>query len=248
MILLPTYKRPEKLKKFIDSAVKSLTSETIILGVNSDDDSYDHIDLPDFMLMMKVPPTNGAARVCQHIFNYFYDEPWYGILSDDVIIHTKHWDVLLAQAAQQQHVIYFKSRPEFEFRTDHFFLSGRFMRAIGGINFLDFNHYAADSYAKEVANFMFPRLVYTDDVYIEHVHPMFETAKVDKTYQRNDENKYYDAPKWNKIQNSAYMQQLLRAIKQRFAGSDIELPPVPKPYQQVTSIIEVDLKAIIRRG
>ncbi|MEM7071459.1 MAG: hypothetical protein AAF403_06835, partial [Pseudomonadota bacterium] len=168
MILLATRKRPQQLKSFIDDAVKAQTSHTILVGIDADDDSYDQIEMPPFMVRLKTPANlGGVARIYQYMYHLFPNEPWYGMMCDDIRIHTPFWDRMLAQGALDYHVITAKNSDNDLYRSDadHAFISGRYLASIGGTNYLNFRHFFGDIYVRSIALNIGMEVYYTDDVF-----------------------------------------------------------------------------------
>ncbi|MEM7071460.1 MAG: hypothetical protein AAF403_06840 [Pseudomonadota bacterium] len=242
MILLATRKRPNEIKRFFDYAVKAQTSHTILLGIDADDDSYDKMDLPSFMFKFKVPAKlGGAARVCQHMYTCFPDEPWYANLGDDVLIHTPFWDRMLSGGAVRCHIITAKSSDHKEPFFDHMFLSGKLLSAMGGFNHFNFRHFCADVYMRAVAFEIGISTMYTDTVFLEHLHPAYNKVKLTKTYwhyyqdpdasRHPDVSRHPDMVRWPIIKKSKFFAVFCDTVKRRFKGEKIALPDLPEKYQ-----------------
>ncbi len=238
MIFLPTYKRLHNLQRFIDHAIATEVINTIMVGVNADDDSYENIEFPSFMHIMKLGHERGSTEALQTMYEHFPNEPWYCNIADDVVPRTKHWDRYLSDAAMQHGFISCRSREDGEPRAHHLFVSGNFLYAVGGYNYLKFRHFASDSYLNEAALYILSSSLYTNEIFLEHLHHTYGKAQLDHTYLRqfkgleNPEDNI-DLKRWNAIMGSPYLEELLEAAKQRFEGNDISLPAIPKDLQDL---------------
>lgn len=94
--IVPSRQRPEKLKRFLESWVKTTTGLSDMLVVlDSDDSTCDHLfHLFPSVMFKKDPPTgesflkilnNNATKYCVQ-YNYI------GFNEDDAIFHTKHYE------------------------------------------------------------------------------------------------------------------------------------------------------------
>ncbi|MEM7071783.1 MAG: hypothetical protein AAF403_08515 [Pseudomonadota bacterium] len=233
MLMLPTRKRPEKIKHFIQNAVERNTKHTIVIAVNQDDDSYDEIKLPTFMMMVKIPAHYKAAQAYHYIFELFPNEPWYGILADDIIIHTDHWDSHIATSVVKHHLVYCRTdvnKQDMRKDMGHYFLSNRLAHAIGGTNYPGFIHMGPEYYAFATGRVILGHYAYHKDIILEHIND--ERRSQDTTYA--GARQYYpeDKSRWLLLRLSSYFVELCEVAKRRFLGEKIDLIPIPKELQR----------------
>ncbi|MEM7070870.1 MAG: hypothetical protein AAF403_03835 [Pseudomonadota bacterium] len=232
MIILPTYKRPDNIKHFIKNAIEYHTKNTITLAINQDDNSYDHIDFPDFMMIVKIPSHYKAASAFQYIRTLFPNEPWYAMLADDVIIKTKDWDSKLADAAMKNHLAYPTNSENGLANNGHAFFSNQYISAVDGPNYLNFDHFATDLYMEYFAHRMFEDSkdkFWIKDIVCDHISE--RKRKKDETYYRT-QTSLADKLRWIFIRQHEYIDQLYVTFKRRFYGEKIDLAPIPKYFQK----------------
>lgn len=100
MWVLPTYRRPGICQRALDSIIAVGCATPGIVLVDGDaDPAYDRLRLPENWCLYRRERNEGMLASLNHVFALYPDRPWYGLLNDDVIVHTPGWDTALVQAA-----------------------------------------------------------------------------------------------------------------------------------------------------
>ena len=112
MWVLATRSRPDNCLRFIRSWADTQASSPVYVRLDDNDPCIDVLkQLPwptEFQIC--VGPRRGLARAINELYEQFPNEPWYGLLADDLKPQTVGWDqsigVLQAAAASArlQHV------------------------------------------------------------------------------------------------------------------------------------------------
>lgn len=94
LILLPTYRRPELLKRFLSSYVETETSTPCLVLVDKEDpkkEEYLKLEYPQNVLLVLTQGRSMAAKV-KEAWDQFINLDAVCLLNDDHILKTKHWD------------------------------------------------------------------------------------------------------------------------------------------------------------
>lgn len=97
MLLVPTRKRLSKLRNFIHSAIKTETECPAILIVdhedwNENEKEYRSILLPANWAFVQTDAKGMGPKVREVWDEHVKGKEWVGILNDDHVLITKHWD------------------------------------------------------------------------------------------------------------------------------------------------------------
>jgi len=93
-MLLPTRNRPELLKQFLDSVVKTsryLSEIEIVLYIDDDDQSTQELDYKELNIIRLVGPRLSMGEY-NHACLYHSNGKIIILVNDDVIIETRYWD------------------------------------------------------------------------------------------------------------------------------------------------------------
>lgn len=184
MWCLPTHKRPEKLKRLIDSvSIEDFREEVLVMVWGGDPrlDDYCKMDFPkSWMLYI------GKEQFCRDKLNkafvVFPHEKFYGLLTDDIVLATPGILTKLRQGAESGKFVWPDDGQWHEKLATHPVVPGNFLRALGFWAHSDFPHNGIDSVlfimAKELGI-----LQYMPECKITVLHPLFGTAAMDETYE-----------------------------------------------------------------
>jgi hypothetical protein len=183
---LPTRSRPHNLARFIEAYRETEASHPVWLRLDDCDPhlaDYDAIPLPDHWLKTVGPRLpnrcNGAVA---EMFNLFPNEPVYGLLADDLIPRTKHWDQKLIEAAGDSRLAYGDDGFMGEGLATHPVIGGELARAIGWLVLPGVLHSFVDTALFTIA-LRAKRLVYLPEVKVEHMHPLAKKAPEDEIHR-----------------------------------------------------------------
>lgn len=101
MIILPSRGRPTALQRFFDQGKPQVVG-TVILDAG-DSQKYDKVVYPDHwrVIILQRQP---ICQIFNQIFEFFPDEPFYGLMGDDIVPETSGWDLKLKEAAGSKYI------------------------------------------------------------------------------------------------------------------------------------------------
>jgi hypothetical protein len=97
MFILPTYKRPEKLKKVIQAYIDSKATVPVYLLIQGNAEMYKGIEYPDTWTVEILEKNIGLVAAFNYVFQKFPNETYYGLTTDDQHPVTEHWDKKLLE-------------------------------------------------------------------------------------------------------------------------------------------------------
>ena len=101
MIFMPSRGRRKSLERFF---ADSMPCERGVVLIDDDDiDTYLDMDLPLGWTKLAAE-RKGAAGALRNAYELYPDEPWYGVVADDVVARPDGWDQRLAEACQPEFV------------------------------------------------------------------------------------------------------------------------------------------------
>lgn len=185
MWLLPTRGRPQSMPRFFKAWKDTEASTPGIVCLDEDDAvKYEGLEVPDNWRIMIKPRFSSLGENTNAYFWQYRQEPWYGLLADDAVPVTKHWDRKLIEAAGSDGIACcydginngtgLGSSP---------CIGGDFARRLGWIIYPGLQRIYGDNILFEMAQ-MKGVLRYLPDVIVEHWH--FSTGKspMDETYRK----------------------------------------------------------------
>ena len=183
-ILCPSRGRPQRFESMKDSAIALSDEPALVeirLAVDSDDEAL-HL-YPSAQHVQRFP-TN-----ISHIYNALAGHADGDILmasADDVLFRTQGWDTKVREVAFRFPDGLWIGAPnngDGKRRVNHWFTGRRWLELFGWFLPAHFEHFCVDEWVQEVANSA-GRLVYMDDVLIEHMHAKYKKSENDDTYKR----------------------------------------------------------------
>ena len=97
MFILPTYKRPEKLKKVIQAYIDTKTTVPVYVLIQGNAEMYKGIEYPDTWTVEILENNIGLVAGFNYVFQKFPNESYYGFATDDQHPVTEHWDKKLLE-------------------------------------------------------------------------------------------------------------------------------------------------------
>jgi hypothetical protein len=97
MFILPTYKRPEKLKKVIQAYIDTKTTVPVYVLIQGNAEMYKDIEYPDTWTVEILENNIGLVAAFNYVFQKFPNETYYGFATDDQHPITEHWDKKLLE-------------------------------------------------------------------------------------------------------------------------------------------------------
>ncbi len=183
-LLCPSRGRPYRYEAMVASAALTADEPSLMdirLALDVDDKQFNLYRSPDHVQRF---PTN-----ISNIYNALAARATGDILmatADDVIFRTQGWDTKVRAVAARFPDGLFIAAPnngDGHRRVNHWFTGRPWMALFGWMLPAHFEHFCVDEWVQEVASSA-GRLVYMDDVLIEHMHKKYKKAENDDTYQR----------------------------------------------------------------
>ncbi len=153
----------------------------IFLAADEDDKCFNLYRTPDLVQRF--------ATGISDIYNALAGKAMGDILmatADDVLFRTQGWDTKVRAVAARFPDGLFIAAPnngDGKRRVNHWFTGWQWIRLFGWMVPPHFEHFCPDEWVQEVAAAS-NRLVYMDDVLIEHMHKKYGKSPNDDTYQR----------------------------------------------------------------
>jgi hypothetical protein len=95
MFILPTYKRPERLKNLIQAYIDTKATAPFYVLIQGNPELYEGIKYPDTWTIEVLENNIGLVAAANLGFKTFPNEKWYGIICDDQMPLTQEWDKML---------------------------------------------------------------------------------------------------------------------------------------------------------
>lgn len=199
MWIMPSYGRPHRLKELF-LAVGGWPDKVTVL-LNEDDPTYaQYVREIDANLpynhpwrIVPVPAGSHCADAHRYISEKYPNEPFYGLLMDDLDPCTLDWHHKLVAAAGNKYIAIANgdnSGFPHKFRGAGV-LGGDLVRAMGNLVPLPLRHHFEDDVWDDIAkqhNILRP----VTDAVVHHRHHIYGTAPKDDTYDRSQINSGYD--------------------------------------------------------
>jgi len=98
MFIVPTYKRPERLKNLIQAYINTKAIAPVYVLIQGNAELYDGIEYPDTWTVEVLDKNLGLVAGLNYVYQKFPNELYYGIICDDQQPNTDHWDQKLIKA------------------------------------------------------------------------------------------------------------------------------------------------------
>lgn len=131
---------------------------------------------------VEIGPRMALAQVYNDIFNRYPQEPFYGLLADDLLPATPNWDLRLIEAAGSWGVAYGDDGIQHEEIATHPVIGGELVRAVGWLAPPWLKFLWIDTTWTAMARAL-GTLHYLPEVSIEHLHYSVGKSEHDQTYR-----------------------------------------------------------------
>ena len=194
-LLLPTRKRPHRLKTFIESVRQTESNRSeICVYVDWDDTSY---ALEDFRTDAKM--FFGPKEILSDYWNVLAKNATGEILmlcADDLVFKTQHWDLIVedafAKVGDRIILVYGDDGKNGNNFATHPAISRKWVQTLGHMTGSGFSSGFADTWMWDVASKV-QRIQYVP-ILTEHKHWLFGKAEKDEVYEQATQAYYRDNP------------------------------------------------------
>lgn len=188
MWILPSRGRPRSMERFVTSYNVTGARARMFIRLDEDDphlEEYKRISYPGSFVLVVAKDRGYMPRALKECFKLFPAESCYGILGDDVLPRTMHWDRLLEEAAGDQCITWGRDGQNPPHRGTHPLMGGGIARAWDRLTIDGLVHLYNDTVWMHLSREL-DCARYLDDVYMEHLHFSCNKSPMDDTYRRVD--------------------------------------------------------------
>ncbi len=188
MIVLPTKNRPLSLKRFVRAYQE--TSATLPIHVIFDADDtlyYNDVETPDHWKRVSVPSGTPLGGIFDLVFKKYPNEPYYGMVADDVLPETSGWDVIMAELCQPNKIVWGCDDLQNERLPVHPFIGGDLVRKLGWWSAPGLKHWFVDNVWKNLADSLNCG-IYLPQVKMTHLHWINGRSSLDRTYREQPDH------------------------------------------------------------
>lgn len=211
MIILPTLGRPENLLRFIAACRQTKTSLPIHVVLDANDGHrYNNIITPPTWKKVQVPAETRIGDIFNIIFRAFPHQDYYGMVADDVVPETLHWDVILRDSCLPDKISWGWDGIQNEKLPVHPFIGGDLVRKLGWWSPPGIKHWFVDNAWKSIGVALECEN-YLPEVKMTHHHYINGKARFDRTYEGQPSHKA-DEIAYGKFMGSQFP-DIIRKIK-----------------------------------
>jgi hypothetical protein len=192
MWILAARSRVTSCQRFIEAWHKSQASTPVYVRLDECDTVLNDLLALDWpkQFTIHVGPRQGLRAAMEEMFQAHPNEPWYGILADDLVPQTPYWDQLLVERAGANCISYPNDLGRKTKLPTHPCVGGDLVRTQGWFGLPVVRHYCVDNAYRYIGDEL--GIKYRlDDVIVEHVH--FSTKKTERDMLYKETNIFKDA-------------------------------------------------------
>lgn len=186
MFLIPSRERPHRLAQLINACLKTKMSAPAIVMIDDDDpclSSYLDMAMPSNWTI-EIGSGGFLSEIYNRSFNRHPNEKWYGILCDDAVPETEHFDLKLIYAAGENGMAV-PAGGDSTGGSPHFVLGGDLVRKMGWVALPGLSRLYIDTIWYQIALSTGVHC-FRPDIIISHHHFSNRKALMDKTYRKPD--------------------------------------------------------------
>jgi hypothetical protein len=186
MWVLATRSRPDNCARFIQAWQQTQARTPVYVRVDQDDPELKIItQLPwpkEFVIA--VGARAGLSKSINELYEKFPNEPWYGLLADDLLPHTMFWDQQLVDSAGTDKISYPNDQGQNILLPTHPCVGGELIRNIGWFGLPACYHFFVDTVWQYIGQHL-NNLQRLDSVVVEHLHYSYGKSSQDLVYQQS---------------------------------------------------------------
>ena len=194
MIILPTKGRPHNLRRFISAYVKTRATLPVLVALDGADiASYTEFfnslyePIPQQFSFIIMPAGTPIGDIFNIISSKFCNEPFYGVMADDVVPETEFWDVVLRDACVPDKISWGSDGIQNARLATHPFIGGDLVRKLGWMAPPGVKHWYVDNGWTQLAK-LADAGAYLPEVKTTHMHPVRDKAPMDETYLKQPDH------------------------------------------------------------
>jgi len=100
MFIIPTYKRPERLKNLVSIYKNTKAVEPVYVLIQGNAEMYEGIEFPSTWTIEVLEKNLGLVAGLNYVYSNHPNESYYGIICDDQEPQSDYWDVNLVNAVK----------------------------------------------------------------------------------------------------------------------------------------------------
>lgn len=186
MWILPSRGRPASIARFFKAWRETEANTPGVLWLDEDDPSnYDVTELPYNWQAIRGRRRESLGLTQNALFCRFYEAPWFGLIADDVVPKTRHWDAKLVAAAGSNGIAYPFDEINAGKQFTHGVIGGDLVREMDFLILPGLHRLYGDNVWTEIGRTR-GVLRYLPDVVLEHWHFSNGKAPYDETYRKDD--------------------------------------------------------------
>lgn len=216
MWIFATRNRVDNCKRFIRLWKETEASSPVYLRLDDDDPALEEMkSLPwpkEFIL--NIGPRVRLAGSMEEMFKNYPNEPFYGLLADDLMPGTLHWDQKLINAAGLDNLSYADEVFEKRIRICHPCVGGDLVRHVGFFAVPGIRHFCTDTFWEELYHY-FGKENRQYDVTLAHAHFNFNQSARDQTYDESQAIKTNDTQIFREWKQQNW-ETVTKSIEERF--------------------------------
>jgi hypothetical protein len=168
---------------------------------------------------INVGPRARIGQAMQEMFVKYPNEPWYGILADDVIPGTLHWDQRMIKAAGTHSISCANEVHEKHVRICHPCVGGNLVRLVGCFAIPTVRHFGTDTLWESIHHYcdLNNKL---SDVILEHAHFNFGQSQLDQTYEESQAIRQQDKRAYKDWMNENF-ENILKKVNDAYGWTKV---------------------------
>lgn len=192
MWVLATRSRPDSCRRFIQAWIQTQATSAVYVRLDECDPELPALkDLPwPNTFILEVGARRGLSASMNELFEHYPNEPWYGMLADDLLPQTAKWDQDLIDACGSWNISYANDLGSRDWPT-HPCVGGELVRAIGWFGFPPCRHYFTDTVWKYLGEHL-DNIHRLNNVIVEHLHYSVGKSEHDTVYQQSNTHWQHD--------------------------------------------------------
>lgn len=210
--VLPSRRRPESLKRFINAYLATGASTRVLILLSPGDDVYRR-PMPHTFAWLPVDSNcQGDKMRYLRTMECYWMAEWVGWLNDDQVPVTKEWDLKIIEHLNGKNFVSSNDEWQPERMVGACAFSRQLIDLIGGFYPQGLHHQYADDILETIGTDC-KCWVKLKDVIVHHHHHLNRKAELDSTYRQNESFAEIDARRYKKWLVQEYPEIKKRVLK-----------------------------------